>query len=196
MVGEDRLDVLCRRHVFDPLGMVNTSFNPRGCNIAATEADDRGIPLAGTCHDENARFFGGVSGHAGLFSNIDDVTKFTHMLINTGKIGGSSFLSRSSLHTMIRNYTPGLEECRGIGWCIKGDKLSSGGDIISPAAFGHTGFTGTSIWVDMDNDIYINLLTNRVHPSRENTGIIRFRRLFHNAVMSSVEQDCIIRHLD
>lgn len=188
ILGGDRLDALCERYVFKPLDMQNTCFNPGTFNVVATEVDKTtGKPLTGTCHDENARFFGGISGHAGLFSNIDDVSRFTHMLINKGSIAGkSSFLSPASVSSMIRDYTKGLEESRGLGWCLKGDKISSGGDIISPSAFGHTGFTGTSIWIDIENDIYINLLTNRVHPTRDNTSIIRFRRLFHNAVLSSV----------
>lgn len=189
MVGGDRLDALCSRHVFEPLGMAGTCFNPKYSKAAATEVDNNtGKPLVGICHDENARFFGGISGHAGLFSNIDDITRFAHMLVNGGQIPGKHpFLSHAAFSSMVRNYTQGLDECRGLGWCIKGDKVSSGGDIISPSSFGHTGFTGTSIWIDTDNDIYINLLTNRVHPTRDNTGIIRFRRLFHNAVLSSVE---------
>jgi CubicO group peptidase (beta-lactamase class C family) len=187
-VGQDTFDNLCRRYVFEPLEMNSTCFNPKKGNIAATEVDtESGKTIIGLCHDENARFFDGVSGHAGLFSNIDDMTKFASMLINEGNYKGRQLISRATFKAMIQNYTEGLEENRAWGWTIKGRILSSGGDIISPKAFGHTGFTGTSIWTDIENDVYVILLTNRVHPTRENTSIIRFRRLFHNAVLAAIE---------
>lgn len=187
-IGGESLDVLCRRYVFMPLGMLHTCFNPTTDNVAATEIDKvSGKVVIGECHDENGRFFGGVSGHAGLFSNIDDMIKFGTVLINGGKIDGRTFLSPVTFRTMIKNYTNTLNEDRALGWCVKGDKerISSGGDIISSKAFGHTGFTGTSIWIDIENDIYVILLTNRVHPSRDNNYIVRFRRVFHNCIWAS-----------
>lgn len=188
-IGEARLDELCARYVFEPLGMEHTCYNPKTDNVAATEVDSRtGEVLMGRCHDENARFFGGISGHAGLFSNIGDLVRFSSMLINKGATAEGQFLSEASFEAMVRNYTGHLNEDRGIGWCVKGEKgrISSGGDLMSPCAFGHTGFTGTSIWVDVPNDIYVVFLTNRVHPSRQNDCIIRFRRVFHNAVLASL----------
>lgn len=183
-IGNERLDKLSKKYVFEPLGMDNTCFNPKGDNIAATEIDpNTNKPLVGIVHDENARFLGGIAGHAGLFSNMEDVSKFANMLINRGK----EFMSSPSFEAMVRNYTRGLDENRGIGWCIKGNELSSGGDLISPSAFGHTGFTGTSLWVDVENDVYVGLLTNRVHPCRDNLSIIRFRRVLHNVVLGAVE---------
>lgn len=183
-IENERLDRLSRKYVFEPLAMDNTCFNPKGKNIAATEIPPgKNMPLIGVVHDENARFLGGISGHAGLFSNIEDVSKLANMLINRGK----DFMSLPAFEAMIRNYTKGMDENRGIGWCIKGTELSSGGDIISPNAFGHTGFTGTSLWIDIEHDIYVGLLTNRVHPTRENMNIIRFRRLFHNTVLASLD---------
>lgn len=182
-IGGARLDVLCKKYIFEPLGMISTTFNPASKNIAATEIDKAtGKPFIGVVHDENARFFDGISGHAGLFSNMYDMAKFANMYINEG----NGFISKASFDTMIRNHTPELEEYRGFGWCVKGDKISSGGDIIAPEAFGHTGFTGTSLWIDVKNDVYMILLTNRVHPSRENINIRRFRRLFGNAVLGAV----------
>lgn len=187
-VGQDSFDNLCRKYIFEPLDMKNTCFNPKSNNVAATEVElESGKTLMGVCHDENGRFFNGISGHAGLFSNIEDMTKFTSMLINKGNYKNKKLISKAAFMTMIQNYTEGFEENRALGWCVKGRTISSGGDIISPSAFGHTGFTGTSIWTDIENDIYIVLLTNRVHPTRENNNIIRFRRIFHNAVMAAVE---------
>jgi CubicO group peptidase (beta-lactamase class C family) len=187
-VGQDSLDNLCKKYVFEPLEMNNTCFNPKSSNAAATEIDpESGKTLIGICHDENGRFFNGISGHAGLFSNIEDMSKFASMLINEGNYKGKQLISKAAFKAMIQNYTEGLEENRAWGWCVKGRILSSGGDIISPKAFGHTGFTGTSIWTDIENDIYVVLLTNRVHPTRENNSIIRFRRVFHNAIISALE---------
>lgn len=190
-VGGDSLDNLCSRYIFSVLGMSSTCFNPEDSNVAATEIDSESNQvIIGKCHDENGRFFGGVSGHAGVFSNASDLAKFANMLINKGYTNGKRILSPAAFDAMIRNYTSGLNENRGYGWCIKGNGLSSfassGGDLVSPAAFGHTGFTGTSMWIDIERDVYVVLLTNRVHPSRNNTGILRFRRLFHNAVLSSI----------
>ncbi|WP_231015530.1 serine hydrolase domain-containing protein [Clostridium guangxiense] len=182
-IGGARLNVLCKKYIFEPLQMGDTAFNPKGDNIAATEIDgSTKKPFIGICHDENGRFFDGISGHAGLFSNIDDLCKFSNMLINKG----NNFISYASFRAMTTNHTFGLEDNRGYGWSIKGDKNSSAGDIAFPEAFGHTGFTGTSLWVDVKNDIYIILLTNRVHPTRDNLNIIRFRRLFSNAVLATL----------
>ena len=194
-VGSDRLDVLCRRYIFEPLGMYNTCFNPASSNVAATEYEENGgRMLAGRCHDENARFLRGISGNAGLFSNINDLTIFALMLMNKGQFEGRPFLSKASIMAMTRNYTRRLNEDRGLGWCIRGHRLNgidgwttSAGDLMSPGAFGHTGFTGTSIWIDPENDIFAILLTNRVHPSRDNTALLQFRLLFHNAVMAGLD---------
>jgi CubicO group peptidase (beta-lactamase class C family) len=187
-VGGDTLDMLCKRHVFDPLGLENTTFNPVGKVSVATEIDKAsGTFLEGTVHDENARFLGGVAGHAGLFSTIEDCAKYAGMLVNKGMIKDEAFISKNGFNAMIRNYTKGLEEDRALGWVVKSDKISSGGDIIPENSFGHTGFTGTCMWVDIEDDLYAVLLTNRVHPTRDNAEIIRFRRLFHNLVFSSVE---------
>lgn len=187
-VGGSRLDELFNRYIFTPLGMENTCFNPTTDNIAATEIDKAtGEAIVGKCHDENGRFFDGISGHAGLFSNVGDMIKFADMLINGGCVGDDVFLAPATFETMVRNYTEDLNEDRAIGWCVKGTKgrISSGGDLISSQAFGHTGFTGTSIWIDRVRDIYIILLTNRVHPSRDNNALLRFRRAFHNLVLAA-----------
>ncbi|AAK78163.1 CubicO group peptidase (beta-lactamase class C family) [Clostridium acetobutylicum] len=182
-IGGDTLDILCDRYIFKPLYMENTTFKPKGNNIAATEIDKKTKkPLIGVCHDENGRFFGGISGHAGLFSDIYDLCKFSNMLVNEGK----GIISYASFKAMTTNHTLGLEDNRGYGWCIKGDKNSFMGDIAFPETFGHNGFTGTSLWVDIKNNIYAILLTNRVHPTRDNLRIIRFRRVFSNAVLASL----------
>lgn len=188
MIGGSRLDELCNRHIFLPLGMKSTVFNPDMKNVAATEIDSRtGKLIVGKCHDENGRFFDGISGHAGLFSDIEDMVEFANMLINGGRVGKDVFMSPGAFEAMTRNYTWNLEEDRGIGWCVRGTggRISSSGDLMSSSAFGHTGFTGTSIWIDRARDVYIILLTNRVHPTRKNNAILRFRRSFHNLVLAA-----------
>ena len=179
----------CERWVFNPLKMDATGFNPKRNNVAATELDPRtGTVIRGIVHDENARFLGGVSGHAGLFSTSHDLSKYGAMYLNGGKLpNGEVFLSPRTIEAMTHNYTESLGDSRGLGFCIKkyGENCS-GGELISEGSFGHTGFTGTSIWIDPKVGIYIILLTNRVHPTRENNKIIKFRRLFHNAVIAAM----------
>jgi CubicO group peptidase (beta-lactamase class C family) len=195
-VGGDRLDVLCRRRIFEPLGMNDTSFNPVSPNVAATAYEAQGGEmLSGRCHDDNARFLGGVSGNAGLFSNIRDLSVFVLMLMNKGRFEGRPFLSGASVAAMTGNYTAHLNQDRGLGWCIRGRRLkgvdpltASAGDLMHPCAFGHTGFTGTSLWIDPENDIFAILLTNCLHPDRDNADLIRFRPLFHNAVMAGLDR--------
>jgi serine-type D-Ala-D-Ala carboxypeptidase len=190
-IVQESFEEACRKYVFNPLEMKNTIFNPQQSdNIAATEfCEERKEFLKGVVHDENARYFGGVSGHAGLFSNLEDLSKYCEMYLNNGRTAsGDLFFSPTTINGIIHNYTRGLQENRGLGFCVRGLENSSGGELFSEEAFGHTGFTGTSIWIDRVRGIYIILLTNRVHPNRENTEIIKFRRHFHNAVNYAVDQ--------
>lgn len=190
-VIQESFDEACRKYVFHPLGMNNTVFNPQQSdNIAATEfCEKRKKFLKGVVHDENARYLGGISGHAGLFSSIEDLSKYCEMYLNNGRTSsGDLFFSSTTVNAIIHNYTNGLQENRGLGFSIRGLENSSGGELFSEEAFGHTGFTGTSIWIDRARGIYIILLTNRVHPTRENMEIIKFRRHFHNAVNYAVDQ--------
>lgn len=188
-VTGETLDKVSCDMVFKKLHMDSTCYNPKYSeNIAATEFNpELNKCLKGIVHDENARFFNGVSGHAGLFSNAEDLSRYCRMYLNDGKTGKDKvFFCKNTIDCITHNYTAHLGESRGLGFCIKknGEK-SSGGELISEGSFGHTGFTGTSLWIDKKLEIYIILLTNRVHPSRDNNKIIRFRRLFHNAVVSS-----------
>lgn len=186
------LDALAREMIFDPLGMSESSYNPSpelALRAAATEQDrDSGVYLQGIVHDENARGLGGVSGNAGLFTTAGDLSIFCRMLLNMGRHSNERFLSEASVRLSTSDHTSELGETRGLGWVIKGrDRYSSAGDLFSETSFGHTGFTGTSIWIDPKADLFVILLTNAVHPTRENKGhIIRLRPLFHNAVASAV----------
>lgn len=178
-VGLMPLDLLAQKYVFHPLNMFSTSYLPKGVNIACTEVVD-GRPIKGVVHDENARFLGGVSGNAGVFSNIGDCVRMASMLAQEG----NGFLSKAMFRLAIADHTPGLAEHRGLGFQLAATRGSFCGDLFPGCAFGHTGFTGTSLLVDPQSGLYVVLLTNRVHPSRNNIRLFRFRSLLHNAVMA------------
>lgn len=181
------LDAYCMDHIFRPLGMNDTSFNPDRKlekRFVATEVYPDRLCL-GTVHDENAYFMGGVSGHAGLFSTAFDMHLFTSSILRHGSYEGGRILSASSVEQMIRQRRPAINGTFGLGWQLNtGRNFGPSGDLFPPGSFGHTGFTGTMIWMDIPSGVCTILLTNRVHPSRNNPGILRFRRLFNNIVAS------------
>ena len=176
------------REIFKPLGIEDTLFDPTQDLKARTAATERcawrGRVLIGEVHDENAYGMGGVSGNAGLFSTAHDVAVYAQMLLNHGKYRHTRVLSPLSVSLMTRNHTFELNEPRGLGWALK-TKKSSTGDPLSPTPFGHTGFPGTSLWVDPEKELITILFTNRIHPTRKNDAILRIRPLFHNLVASS-----------
>ena len=175
----DRLDKLARHMVFEPLGMKTAGYCPVGGNTVSTEySSDLNAYINGVVHDENARFLGGVSGNAGVFASLDDMIAFCAMLSRRGK----GFLSERIFERAVENYTPGMEENRGLGFILNGSPLSFAGDLFSDGSYGHTGFTGTSVMVDNKTGLYAVLLTNRVHYGRENEKLFRFRRQFHNSI--------------
>lgn len=173
--------------VFGPLHMKNTAYTPNSRkNIAPTEISPKtGIAWQGVVHDENARFLNGVSGNAGIFSNIDDCIRFAQML----SMGGNGFLSPATLKLAISNHTPGHEAHRGLGFQLGGTPLTFMGDLFPPDSFGHTGFTGTSLVIDPSSGLYVVLLTNRVHPTRTNEKLFRFRLLFHNRIYAAFSRE-------
>ena len=172
-VTDERLDVYLRRHVFDPLGMADTRYNPPADwrdRIAPTEMDPwRGRHLRGEVHDENAFRLGGVSAHAGLFGTAADLARFAQMLLNGGELDGTRIVGRRTLRDFTRVQNPLLSH-RALGWETP-NGTNSAGLVLRRPAFGHTGFTGTSIWIDPSHDRFVLLMTNRVNPSREHTGI-------------------------
>ncbi len=178
-VAGEPLDAYVKRIVFDPLGMKETGFNPpqslRG-RIAPTErcaGPDPGTPckrpdappLRGVVHDPTARRMGGVAGHAGLFSTARDLQRFVRMLINGGQLDGARVLSAASVRAMSSPQTPpAMRAVRGFGWDIDTQFSSNRGDLFPIGSFGHTGFTGTSIWIDPASGGWVIFLSNRVHP--------------------------------
>jgi CubicO group peptidase (beta-lactamase class C family) len=189
-VGGAPLDVLAEKYVFGPLGMAHTGYHPTG-DIAPTEMDPAtGKLLCGVVHDENARFMGGISANAGVFSNLEDMTIFAKMLACGGKReDGSFYLSPAMLNRALTNHTPNSKgEFRGLGFNLSRSPFNFLGDLLGSRTFGHTGFTGTSIAIDPDTGLWMVLLTNRVCPTRANTKMIRIRSLVHNAAAAEASR--------
>ena len=181
-----RLSEFTKINIFAPLGIKDTMFNPPRelkDRVAATEVCKwRKKLIWGEVHDENSYAMGGVAGHAGLFSTALDLSIFAQMMLNKGTFNGVRIMSKRSVEEMTKCHTEGLNARRGLGWQLK-DKGASCGDLFSEKAYGHTGFTGTSLWIDPELDLFVVFLTNRVHPSRENKKIVRFRPKLHNFII-------------
>jgi len=186
-IAGQRLDSLFDNMVSSPLGLKATMYNPlaRGYagKIAATERDTRrGGVIRGEVHDENAYAMDGVSGHAGLFSTAEEVGLIAWSIVES--LEGRGLLSTPMARTMLSPWVEG--PCTyGLGWRLYRRGYRHAGDLFSPKAFGHTGFTGTSVWVDPSYSIAVVLLTNRVHLGR-GTPIAEARARIHNAVLASL----------
>ncbi len=182
-VGGAPLDELAKREVFLPLGMSHTCYNPTSTNVATTELSAlHGHYLCGRVHDENASFLGGVSGNAGVFSTLDDMILFARMIASGGKCEGGLFLNPRTFEKAIYNATPGKNESRGLGFQLTPTFSRLTGALFSEGSYGHTGFTGTSLYVDRESRLWGMLLTNAVHFGRDKTDLFRTRRLFFNSL--------------
>ncbi len=189
----ERLDSILVRRVFGPLGMWSTRFHPPPDwlpRIAPTELDPwRGRLIHGEVHDENAARLGGVSGHAGLFGTARDLLRFGDWLLAAR--AGRDTLPLALDSAVVRRFTtrqdfpPGSS--RALGWDTPSE-LSSAGTLLSPLSFGHTGFTGTSIWLDPTRGLVVVLLSNRVHPTRENGKWGPVRRNVADRVVRGLER--------
>jgi uncharacterized protein YbbC (DUF1343 family)/CubicO group peptidase (beta-lactamase class C family) len=174
-VSGETLDAYTTRHIFVPLKMLRTRFVPPVAGragwrekIAPTQYDEKEHMLRGVVHDPTSRRMGGVAGHAGLFSTGDDLAKFAQALLN----GGDGILSTLSVEKMTSpEQPPSAPVLRGFGWDIDSPFSSNRGDLLPVGSFGHTGFTGTSMWIDPTTNTYIILLTNAVHPRGKGNAI-------------------------
>jgi CubicO group peptidase (beta-lactamase class C family) len=202
-VYHQRLDSLLARRVFQPLGMTSVGFLPTTgrARIAATELDPwRGRVLRGEVHDENAARLDGVSGHAGLFGAAPDLLTFAEWMLegwNGGRMERGTAtppsspvppFPRSRVHEFTRrqNLLPGSS--RALGWDTPSPG-SSAGTLLSPRSFGHTGFTGTSLWIDPEHQLAIVLLSNRVNPTRDNPRWAPVRAAIADLVMTTLFED-------
>jgi uncharacterized protein YbbC (DUF1343 family)/CubicO group peptidase (beta-lactamase class C family) len=176
-VSGERLDRYAKTHVFDPLGMKDTTFLPPEtwrARIAPTErcamlgwpCGGPQVPfLRGVVHDPTARRMDGVAGHAGLFSTAADLSRFCRMLLGGGRLGGARVLSPATVARMTAPSTPvAMRAVRGLGWDIDSSYSANRGELFPIGSFGHTGFTGTSLWLDPGTASYVIFLSNRVHP--------------------------------
>ena len=180
------LNQYAQTYVFGPLGMTMTTFNPPETwtpRIAPTEHDERtGAMLRGVVHDPTARAMGGVAGHAGVFSTADDLAKFAQAMLN----GGAPILSPWIVEKMTTpQQPPNLTNVRGLGWDIDSPFSSNRGDLLPVGSFGHTGFTGTSLWIDPTTNTYVILLTNAVHVKYGN--VIALRTEVATAVAAALQ---------
>lgn len=196
-VTGEPLDRFLESRLFGPLGMRDTRFRPPPellSRIAPTEFDPwRGRMIRGEVHDENAAHLGGVSGHAGLFSTAPDLARFAFWLLDAyhDRLAPDAepFLPARIVRAFTRKQ-PGPEgSTRALGWDTPNPEGGgSAGSMLSPLSFGHTGFTGTSIWIDPVKELVIVLLTNRVHPTRENRALLRLRGMVADSVVSALSQ--------
>jgi uncharacterized protein YbbC (DUF1343 family)/CubicO group peptidase (beta-lactamase class C family) len=170
-VSGESLDHYSESHVFAPLKMAHTRYLPPKAwraKIAPTQFDDHNHMLRGEVHDPTALRMGGVAGHAGLFSTADDLAKFAQALLN----GGGGILTPLTVEKMTTpEQPPTATGVRGFGWDIDSPFSSNRGNLLPVGSYGHTGFTGTSIWIDPTTQSYIILLTNAVHPRGEGNAI-------------------------
>jgi len=216
-VSGERIESFARRNVFDPLGMKDTRFNdvevaklaplirqllnerPQGdfsyevfefmdCVDRTAPTENReGRWMRGEVHDPRSYEMGGVAGHAGLFSTADDLANFCQMILNKGEYNGVRILAPYSVERMVSAQSLPTSQMRGIGWDINTSYSSNRGDLFPVGTFGHTGFTGTSLWLDPAAESFVVLLTNRVHPNGKGD-VTRLRSFVASIVAGAITE--------
>lgn len=187
-----QLEPLIQARVLDRLGLTDVMFNPvRSGRVThkqtvPTEIDAtwRKRRAWGEVHDENACGLGGIAGHAGLFATASAIAEFGEAWLDGGRIFGITpeLAQQAKRQQAITDGNP-----RGLGFLLKSKEGSSAGDVFSDSSYGHTGFTGTSMWIDPERELVVALLTNRVYPGREKPGILAFRRAMHDLLAREVD---------
>lgn len=185
------LNEFCQQHIFGPLGLTSTTFNPPAglrSKIPPTVDDQtfRHRVIQGEVNDENASVLGGVAGHAGLFSSANDLATFAHVLLN----GGRPILLPETVALFTRRVARAPSPAnmmaetpaRALGWDVPSPPSQSG-KYLSPSSFGHLGYTGTSLWIDPERQLSVTLLTNRTWPDTRNQAIKQVRPRFHDAIL-------------
>ena len=180
------LDRLAEDEIFAPLDMREIRYNPPATHrsrIAPTEDDpERGGVLTGRVHDENACGLGGVAPHAGLFATARSLAPFARMWLAKGATGNSRVFDSATIRRFSRRARLVDDSSRALGWDTQAAGRSCG-SRFSQASYGHTGFTGTSLWIDPEQGLFVVLLSNRVHPTRDNTRLAELRPEFHDALV-------------
>lgn len=191
------LDEFAKEYIFNPLEMYNTGYNPKNKNqCAPTEHINDPLyqgMVQGFVHDETAVRLGGVAGHAGLFSTVNDISNFIEMILNDGMFNGKRILSEHAIDLI---FEPQVQDkktvslhgtVRSIGWLLGGFAGSNGDLTNCYLTIHHTGFTGTNLWIDKRNHVGFCMLTNRVHPTRNNSKHIDARAKIANFIMANLD---------
>ncbi len=187
VVSGQRLQDYTRDHIFQPLGMMETGYLPSPnlrTRAATTEQRDGGW-MQGEVHDPRAHAMGGVAGHAGLFSTAIDLSRYAQMVLNKGVLDGKRILSSRTVHCMQRHYDI-HGDVRALGWDVQSRYSTNRGDFLSRKAIGHSGFTGTAMWIDPLLDLAVIVLSNRVHPDGQGNSN-RLAGAIMNVVASSID---------
>jgi len=173
------LEVFAQKEVFGPLKMIDTGYLPppeKLPRIAPTEVVD-GKPWRGVAHDPTARAMGGVAGHAGVFTTAADLARYARMLLNLGELDGVRVLRAESVKMMCSIQTPAGVPARGLGWDIDSPYASPRGALFPVGSYGHTGWTGGSLWIDPESKTFVIFLSNRNHPTEAGSVVALRRRL-------------------
>jgi CubicO group peptidase (beta-lactamase class C family) len=181
-------DVYCTENIFEPLGMDQTGFysTDRDVQWVVPTTDTAGTTYRGSVHDPMARAMGGVSGNAGLFSTAEDLSRFAYMLTHDGRIDGRQFLESETIARFTQK-SDVRGSTRALGWDTKSPEgYSSAGELFDVSSYGHTGYTGTSLWIDPTQDLFVLLLTNRVYPDDTSEQIQQVRPQVANEVHESI----------
>ena len=178
-ITNQRLDVFCEKEIFGPLKMRDTGYNPPATKlgrVAPTTVTD-GHVLQGVVHDPRARKTEGVAGHAGLFTTAPDLARYARMLLQKGKLDGVRLFNPATVELMTSVQTPpDLTARRGLGWDIDTGYSSPRGNVFPLGSYGHSGFTGTSLWIDPFSKTFVIFLCNRVHPTEKGPSVVPLRR--------------------
>ncbi|MEP6801321.1 MAG: exo-beta-N-acetylmuramidase NamZ domain-containing protein [Acidobacteriota bacterium] len=194
-VSGKSLDAFAAERIFRPLGMDQTEFRPMGrgrnapSRIAPTEQRE-GRSMRGEVHDPRAYAVGGVAGHAGVFSTADDLAKFCRMIVNGGALGSARILSPLGVEALTRPRFYGDGDVRTLGFDLETGFSNNRGDLFPLGSFGHTGFTGTGLWIDSSSRTFVVFLSNRVHPDGEGN-VVRIRGLVANVVAAALTPDSL-----
>ena len=189
-VSKKRLDVFCAEEIFGPLKMHDTGYNPpaaKRTRIAPTTVTD-GKALLGVVHDPRARKTSGVAGHAGLFTTAPDLARYARMLLQAGELDGVRLFMPETVQLMTSVQTPStLPARRGLGWDIDTGYSSPRGHKFPLGSFGHTGFTGPSLWIDPHSKTFVVFLCNRVHPTERGPSVVPLRRTIGTLAAEAVK---------
>lgn len=189
------LDEFAKANIFEPLEMKDSGYNPKDALRCATTEyrENKGKYDRGYVHDEMAHNLGGVAGHAGFFSTVEDLSHFIEMILNDGVYKGKRILSKRTIDLMSSPQVKEVDgvmvegEVRGLGWITKCNNTNAG-DLCGNGVICHTGFTGTNVVIDRVNGFGYTILSNRVHPTRKNTKVIGWRSRFANFLYAHLEE--------